>query len=72
MVDGKIVIPDGEIRVELDSFPGFGERLFILTRVLVNDPRQYLVGLRLTGIGSRPRLTGLSRLFQAAYRSRQR
>src|SRR5206468_8938422 len=45
MVDGKTVIPDGEIRVELDSFPGFGERLFIL----VNDPRQYLVGLRLTG-----------------------
>src|ERR1035437_2260451 len=65
-VYGKVVIPYGKIRIELDSFPGLRERRFVPTSGLVDHTRQDLVGPCLTRIGLRPRLTGLSRLFQVS------
>src|ERR1700730_9611005 len=63
MVNGKIGIPDAKIRVDFDSFPGFRDRFLVLTRGFVIY-RQTYVRLWVTGIGPRPRLTGLARLFQ--------
>src|ERR1017187_7131257 len=65
-VYGKVVIPYGKIRIELDSFPALGERRFVPASGLVDHPGQDIVGACLTRIGLRPCLTGLSRLFQVS------
>ena len=63
---GKIDIPDGKVRIELDRFLGFFDRLFVFAEDRVNHRRQESVGIGFARISLRPQLTGLLRLFQVS------
>ena len=63
---GKHVISEDNVRIELDNFLGFFDRLFVFAQDRVNRPRQESVGHMIARIGLRPQLTGLLRLFHVS------
>jgi len=66
IVEGKLGVTDSRVRIYLDNFLGFLDRLFVFPQDIVNNPAQESVGKPLAGISPCPQLRGLLRLLQVS------
>src|SRR5207248_2061555 len=58
----QYAVPNGKVGIELNRFPGFFNRLWVVTRRMANQPCHESMGIRLARIRLDPRFQSVSRL----------